>query len=163
VPNALVFITTVTHERQAIFSTEENTALLFDTMRSVQAAHTFHLLAYAVLPDHLHLLMKTEPTDNFSDIMKSIKWNYTFEYKHLHAISTPLTIWQKRFWDHVIRNEEDLARHVDYIHYNPVKHGLVASPALWKHSTFSHWLERGYYSEEWGQHEPSHIAGMDPE
>ncbi len=92
--------------------------------------------------------------------MKSIKWNYTYEYKRLNEVAGSLTLWQKRFWDHIIRDEDDLARHVDYIHYNPVKHGLAATAAQWKHSTFTHWQERGYYPPEWGAQAPPLIANM---
>ena len=59
-------------------------------------------------------------------------------------------IWQRRYWEHLIRDEADFAAHVDYIHFNPVKHGLVAAPRAWEHSTFRDWVERGVYERDWG-------------
>ena len=70
-------------------------------------------------------------------------------------------IWQRRFWEHVIRNEEDWRRHVDYIHYNPVKHGYAMCPSDWQYSSFSRAVERGWYSQDWGNHEPGNIKGVD--
>jgi putative transposase len=160
IPNALVFITSVTRDRLPLFAAEHNVDLLFSTLRSVQAIHPFHLLAYAILPDHMHLLMRTEPDTDFSQVMKSIKWNFTRNYKAAKAIEEPLPLWQERFWDHVIRDETDLSHHMDYIHYNPVKHGCVDAPEKWKSSTFSYWLERGYYTSGWGRAEPSEIASF---
>lgn len=59
-------------------------------------------------------------------------------------------IWQRRFWEHCIRNESDFARHLDYIHLNPVHHGLAAAPRDWEHSSFRTWVDRGVYEEMWG-------------
>jgi putative transposase len=59
-------------------------------------------------------------------------------------------LWQHRFWDHVIRNENDYVRHVDYIHYNPVKHGLTPSPFEYELSSINRWAARGYYDRTWG-------------
>jgi len=70
-------------------------------------------------------------------------------------------LWQRRFWDHIIRDEDDLKMHVDYIHYNPVKHGLVARPEDYPYSSYRYWFERGYYEEEWGHSEPENLKGMD--
>ncbi len=59
-------------------------------------------------------------------------------------------VWQRRFWEHWIRDEDDYARHFDYIHYNPVKHGLVMSPGEWKHSSFQEYVKKGVYPADWG-------------
>jgi putative transposase len=72
-----------------------------------------------------------------------------------------LRFWQKRFWDHIIRDEEDLAQHLDYIHYNPVKHGLVTRPEEWQHSSFIAWQERGAYPEQWGWTLPGSLGRND--
>ena len=60
------------------------------------------------------------------------------------------TIWQRRFWEHTIRDQEDMIRHIDYIHFNPVKHGLVQSVAEWPWSSFHRYVRDGYYHESWG-------------
>ena len=62
-------------------------------------------------------------------------------------------VWQRRFWEHLIRDERDLAAHIDYIHHNPVRHGLVSAPRDWQHSTFSQWVDRGVYDPTWGSGE----------
>jgi putative transposase len=127
--------------------------------------HPYHLLAYIILPDHFHWLMQVDdPSGNFSIVMRSIKANFTLEYKKLYGIKTPYKLWQARFWDHVIRDEQDLENHFDYIHWNPVKHGYVKNPDEWKHSSYQHWFSRGYYPEE-RKHgiEPFIIPKMDIE
>lgn len=70
-----------------------------------------------------------------------------------------MNFWQMRFWDHIIRDEVDLQRHLDYIHYNPVKHGWVAKPEDWPHSSFLAWKERGAYTDGWGWSEPQSVVG----
>lgn len=67
-------------------------------------------------------------------------------------------VWQPRFWEHVIQDEEDFERHLDYIHYNPVKHGLVASPGDWPYSSFHRWVRLGAYDPEWGRGSPEEYS-----
>jgi putative transposase len=61
-----------------------------------------------------------------------------------------LGLWQRRFWEHAIRDDDDLARHIDYVHWNPAKHGLVSRVADWPYSTFHRCVERGLYAPDWG-------------
>jgi putative transposase len=70
-------------------------------------------------------------------------------------------IWQRRYAEHLIRDEEDWKRHLDYIHYNPVKHGYVESPARWPFSTFARYVRLGEYEEGWGQSEPETVRAME--
>jgi putative transposase len=145
---------------------DTDVALLFETMREVQKRHPFRLLAYVILPDHLHWLLKVQvhTGENFSTVMQSIKRNFTLNYKDAHNIDTPLQLWQPRFWDHIIRDQEDMNNHFDYIHYNPVKHGYAARPEDWSHSTYHFWLERGYYTIGWGHAAmPGSVEGMEYE
>jgi putative transposase len=72
-------------------------------------------------------------------------------------------VWQRRFWEHTIRDEDDWRRHVDYIHYNPVKHGLAKRPGDWPWSSFRKAVAKGWYDEAWGACEPEAIDGMDYE
>ena len=163
IPNAIVFITCVTQDRAPFLRAEADIKLFSETLRNVQQIHPFRLLAYVILPDHFHWLMRVEKeSGNFSDILQSIKRNFTLNYKDAHPIPTPMKLWQSRFWDHIIRDEKDLERHFDYIHWNPVKHGYIHYPEDWLHSTYAHWLKLGYYGLEWGRgEEPSGIAEMD--
>jgi putative transposase len=165
IPNAIVFITSVTQDRIPYLQGERNLALFWETLRYIQQIHPFNLLAYVTLPDHIHWLLRVnDPSETFSDILRSVKRSFTFNFKRAYGITTPVTLWQQRFWDHVIRDERDLERHFDYIHYNPVKHGYVKYPEDWAESTFKHWLERGYYEVGWGHHgTPENVAEMEAE
>jgi putative transposase len=82
--------------------------------------------------------------------MHSIRPNFTKLHKAAVGRSAPMRLWQRRYWDHVIRDEADLVAHFDYIHYNPVKHGLVTRPEDWPHSSYLDWRRRGCYPERWG-------------
>jgi putative transposase len=162
VPDAIVFITGVTRHRTPYFASESHLDLFWDTLRRVQDIHPFHLLAYVILPDHFHWLMQVEDeSGNFSRVLHSVKRNCTLNFKKARGITGSFSLWQGRFWDHVIRDERDLSNHLDYIHWNPVKHRYVLHPADWAQSTFRHWRDRGYYELDWGcGGEPSNIGDM---
>jgi putative transposase len=161
VPEAIVFITSVTHKRIPYLAEQGDMALFWQTLRAVQVIHPFHLLAHVTLPDHFHWLMRVDDeSGDFSSVVHSAKRNYTWNYKRAHGIQGPFHLWQDRFWDHVIRDEKDLQRHFDYIHFNPVKHGYVQHPEDWPHSSYRHWLRLGYYEPGWGSIEPEDLEGM---
>jgi len=144
IENSLIFITNVTLHRKPILLEEDNVNLFWHSLEMVKDHHPFNLLAYVILPDHFHWLISMPQNDpNFSRVLLSFKWNYTLNYKKLHEIHAPFHIWQRGFLDHVIRNEKDLEAHVDYIHYNPVKHKLVDSPEKWQFSSYRDWEENG--------------------
>ena len=85
------------------------------------------------------------------------------------GMNAPLTkraekkVWQRRFWEHLLRNEKDCQVHMDYIHYNPVKHGYVQSPYDWPSGSFRRAVKQGLYPADWGAKEPSNISGMNLE
>jgi putative transposase len=93
---------------------------------------------------------------NISDIMKRIKLSFAADYRKRHEIFNGRT-WQNGFWDHMIRNDEDFKRHLDYIHYNPVKHGLVRNAHDWPHSSIHKFKDE--YPEDWGINEAIDIKG----
>jgi len=163
--DAIVFITCVTRDRIPYLEPHDNLELFWETMRRVQTMHPFRLLAYVILPDHFHWLMRVgDPSGNFSTVLHSVKRNFTLNFKKAHGITSPLSLWQDRFWDHVIRDEQDLNNHFDYIHWNPVKHGYVERPEDWAQSTYLFWVERGYYEPGWDwQGEFEDIAGANLE
>jgi len=110
----------------------------------------------------MHIASEDKVT--FSTVLHSVKRNYTLNFKSEHGITGSFSLWQSRFWDHIIRDENDLNKHFDYIHWNPVKHNYVRCPNDWAHSTYRHWLRRGYYDPGWGCDEkPAGIADMDVE
>jgi putative transposase len=163
VTNATIFITAVTNYRIPIFKDPDNIQILFTTFKNVVLLHPYELFAYVVLPDHIHLIIQLiKGQENFSTIMKSIKGNFTVNYKKAHYIQNNLVLWQKRFWDHIIRDENDLQKHLDYIHWNPVKHRYADTPLKWEQSSFPKWIERGVYDSTWGiGGEPEMIQKMD--
>lgn len=161
VPNAIVFITQVVEGRIPVFSNETHLELLQSTLRCVKILHPFSMLGYAFLPDHFHLLIKPTGSSTFSQIMHSVKPNFTKAYKQAIGFTGSKKFWQKRFWEHTIRDEADFGRHLDYIHYNPVKHGLVTKPEDWPHSSFRAWWERGAYPDRWGWSLPPAITEWD--
>lgn len=114
----------------------------------VQSTHPFRIDAWVLLPEHLHCIWTLPEGDmNFSKRWGLIKANFSRELKGQRT--TP--VWQNRFWEHLIRDDRDLQTHLDYIHYNPVKHGLVESPKDWPYSTFHRYVQEGFYPLNWGE------------
>ena len=165
VPDAIVFITGVTRRRRPYLQHRADLDIFWETMRAVKEIHPFRLLAYVILPDHFHWLMRAEDdAGDFSTVLHSVKRNCTLNYKAAHGIAESFRLWQGRFWDHVIRDERDLWVHFDYVHWNPVKHGYVTYPEAWDQSTYVHWKKLGYYEDGWGHAEaPTSVKGMEAE
>jgi putative transposase len=163
IPNSIIFITLVTKNRRILFGRRQlnNVEMFFDKLRNVRERKPFKLLAYSFLPDHVHLLIRPTGEVNFSSILQSAQRSYTFEYKEHYGIQGSLSLWQHRFWDHVIRDEKDLDQHFDYIHWNAVKHGLVNRPEDWPHSSYGYWAEKGYYDAGWGHVPPKNLDDVD--
>ena len=139
------FFTVVAAGRRPIFSAPEAVAALRCAFARVRTKHPFDIDAAVILPDHLHCIWTLPAGDaDFSTRWRLIKSQFS---RH-SGIERP--VWQPRFWEHCIRSEQDLARHIDYIHYNPVKHGYVAKPAEWPYSSFARFVSQGAYSDDWG-------------
>ena len=109
-----------------------------------------------MLPEHLHAIWQLPPDDHdFSTRWRLIKSRFSQAIKTGEPISESRLkkgergIWQQRFWEHVIRDDEDYARHVEYIHHNPVKHGRAARAADWPYSSFGRWVERDVCPTDW--------------
>jgi len=148
-----VFVTLVAHERRPwLVSSVE---ILRDSWTRVKECSSFRHLAHVVMPDHLHWLFEPAKDGNFSAIVGAFKRDVTWRMKEA-GTSGPL--WQSRFYDHLIRDDTDFARHVDYIHYNPVKHGISTDAGDCPHSSFSSWIKRGMYTPDWGRSTPAEIA-----
>ena len=150
VPNAIVFITQTVGNRAPIFREPRWVGLLRATLHCVQELHPFRMHAYVFLPDHLHLLIQPTPPETHSSVMHSLKPAFTLAYKQAMGITGgSLQFWQRSFYDHLIRDERDFEHHLHYIHFNPVKHGLVARPEDWPDSSMAAWKARGAYPEMW--------------
>jgi putative transposase len=160
IPGSIVFITNVVHNREPVFAREADLNLLRHTLHRTQQLHPFLMIAYAFLPDHMHLMIRPTGASNFSQIMHSTKSYFTHAYKQVHGLEGSLRFWQKRFRDHLIRDADDFEHHLHYIHYNPVKHGYVTRPEAWLHSSFAAWKQKGAYPDRWGWSLPDAIEGF---
>jgi len=153
------FFTVVTHNRRKFLCHEANVGLLREAFRSVIDKHPFTIDAFVLLPEHMHCIWTLPESDNdFSTRWRLIKSFFSRKckesFKGLQTANrlnkNEQAVWQHRFWEHQIRNDGDFIKHVDYIHYNPVKHGLVNSPLAWPHSTFRRYVEQGSCHVDWG-------------
>ena len=156
------FITSVTYKRQAILGGYE--ALLYRSFVRARDKFGFDLIAWVIIPDHFHLLMDARSIE-ISRILHWIKQSFSMNYRKANRQPAGgLTnkagqgrVWQYRFWDHIIRDEIDFNRHLDYIHYNPVKHEIVGKPFDYRFSSIHQYRE--YYQDDWGVKEPVKIEG----
>jgi putative transposase len=124
--------------------------------RVVQERRPFETIAICVLPDHVHAVWALPEGDaDFSTRWSLIKTGFSRGVDAGSRSKSKLAkrekgVWQRRYWEHAIRNEADLERHIDYTHFNPVKHGHVAKVADWPHSSFHRYVERGVLVADWG-------------
>ncbi len=162
IPGATLFFTVVTFDRKNILCSDDNPRHLREAMESVRADHPFTIDAIVLLPDHLHCIWTLPPDDNaFSKRWMLIKSRFTRKcidpFKGTPSPSRikkrEQNIWQRRFWEHQIRDELDYKRHIDYIHFNPVKHRLATAPREWKYSSFHRYVKNGIYHLDWGARE----------
>jgi putative transposase len=153
VPGATYFFT-LTLEHRGASTLTDYAPTLREALAYVKRRHPFAIDAMSVLPDHLHALW-TLPAD---DADFATRWMLVKQYfsKRLPVESArrgkkgERTVWQRRYWEHMIRDDADFAAHVDYIHFNPVKHGLVRRASDWPYSSFHRYVRRGILLDDWG-------------
>ncbi len=154
------FFTLATQDRRRLFGEEAARRCLGEAIREVQAQQPFEMVAIVLMPNHLHCIWTLpDDDDDYSSRWAKIKRAFVESWTVVGGREATISdarrtrhergIWQKRFWEHRIRNQTDLARHVNYIHYNPVKHGLVRCPHAWPYSSFHRWVNEGYYKQDW--------------
>lgn len=159
------FFTVVTFQRQRFLTNPQCLKILRETIAEVRQKFPFTIDAWVLLPDHMHCIWTLPPEDaDFSKRWGLIKANFSKRIKTLYPQTNILTasrvkhrettIWQRRFWEHLIRDEADFQRHVDYIHFNPVKHGLVNRLRDWPYSTFHRYVKDGIYPPDWAEQVP---------
>jgi putative transposase len=131
-------------------------AELRNAIRETRMRHPFAIDAIVVLPDHLHAVWTLPEGDaDFATRWRLIKSTFSRSIPGGERISASRAakgergIWQRRYWEHTIRDEVDFERHLDYIHINPVKHGLVTRVRDWPHSSFHRMVKLGIYPEDW--------------
>ncbi len=164
-PGGTFFFTVVTADRRPIFQTDAARSLLGACLREERALRPFEVEALVLLPDHVHAMLTLPPGDpDFSTRWSSIKARFTRRWlsRGGREVTPPpgqaregrRGVWQARFFEHTIRDEDDFLRHADYIHFNPVKHGLANHPAEWPWSSFHRHVAMGFYPPEWAKPEP---------
>ncbi len=157
VPGASWFFTVNLAQRKGNRLLVERIDLLRAAVATVRARHPFRMDAVVILPDHLHCILTLPPGDaDFSTRWNLIKGGFSRAVEKGERISSSRAkrgergIWQRRFWEHLIHDQEDFNRHADYIHWNPVKHGWALRVADWPHSSFHEYVRRGIYPVDWG-------------
>jgi putative transposase len=132
--------------------------VLRDAFLRTRLERPFALEAIVVLPEHLHCLWRLPPGDNdFPTRWRLIKSRFsraiavTERQSRSRRRQGERGLWQRRYWEHMVRDDDDYRHHLDYIHFNPVKHGLVRDAADWPHSSLSQWIARGRYGPDWGR------------
>ncbi len=159
-PGGTFFFTVVTADRTPFLADASAVRLLRRAIHATGQRWPFTVDALVVLPDHLHTMWTLPDGDvDFSTRWAYLKKTFTKAWLASHGEEQPVSdskqrarrrgVWQRRFWEHTIRDETDFERHCDYIHYNPVRHGLAACPHTWAFSTFRHYVRRGFYDPQW--------------
>ena len=160
VPGGTFFFTVVTHRRRRLFHVEVNRRLLGEVIRETQRDWPFELNAIVLLPDHLHAIWTLPPGDaNYSGRWSVIRKDFSTRFLANGGRDETVSagkrrerrrgVWQRRFWEHAIEDEDDFRVHFDYIHYNPVKHKLAKCPHDWEPSSFHRWVNAGVYPMDW--------------
>ncbi len=151
------FITVVTYERNPILV--DNIELLRECFADVKKKFNFEIDAIVILPDHFHIIVKVDDPYAYSKIIGSVKRHFSQQcdpkyYAHLYQSESRRRqhykpVWQKRFYEHTIRDEKDYKRRLDYIHFNAVKHGYAKVPREWNYSSFKKFVKNGTYYMDW--------------
>lgn len=155
------FFTLVTHQRKPLLLHPPVRAALREAIEYVRANRPFTVEAWVLLPDHLHCIWTLPAGDaGFSKRWGVIKQRVSSRCRAQSIVADDLSaskqhrreagLWQRRYWEHLIRDEHDYRRHMDYIHWNPVKHGLVKQASEWPYSTFHRHVRDGLYPADWG-------------
>lgn len=160
VPGGTFFFTLVTEGRAPLFVGANSRELLHQAIDVCRQCRPFQLDAIVLLPDHLHVMVTLETGDSdFSSRLSMIKAAFTRSYLASGGAEQTRSpsrvskrrrgVWQRWFWEHTIRDERDRNAHLDYIHFNPVKHGLVTCPHDWPYSSFARYVGSGHYDRSW--------------
>ena len=152
------FFTLVTYERAPILRDAEVASLFYRAIGHVRRDHPFALDAHVIMPDHVHLMLTLpEDDDDFSTRLMLIKAGFTRRFLATGRAAgsrrgerRERAVWQGRFWEHLIVGDREFDACADYIHYNPVQHGLVRTPAEWPESSFAQWVADGRRDPDWG-------------
>lgn len=158
VPGGTYFFTLATWRRQSLLTHPDAVAALREAFRDVRGVHPFETVALVMLPDHLHAIWTLPPNDaDYARRWAMIKRQISRRTAHLVRRATTASmvrrretgVWQRRYWEHLIRDDTDLRRHLDYVHFNPVKHGYARRVGDWPYSTFHRYVADGRLPADW--------------
>ena len=166
VQGGVYFLTVVTHQRRRILTVDVARELLRYAIQDVRERWPFRLVAIVLLPDHFHAIVELPGGDaSYSLQVQKIKERFTRSYlaaggregdpSASRQRKQERAVWQRRFWEHTVRDEDDLKRCVDYVHWNPVKHGIVRQVVDYPWSSFHRFVKLGEYESNWGGKDPS--------
>ena len=160
------FFFTVTLQNRKSFLLIKKINLLKEAVRQVKEQHPFQIKAYVILPEHLHMIWEL-PTDDSDYSMRWKKIKTLFSkginksgFKLLKTKHNEFRLWQRRFWEHAIKDLDDFENHIHYIHYNPIKHNLVHNLADWPHSSFHYYVQTGQLNASWGGSTMNRVDGF---
>ena len=165
----MYFLTLVTHERRPLFSQADARRLLREAIEHVRQRWPMDVHEMVLLPDHLHLLCEIpDEQQDYSTRIRLIKHRFTRAWLDGGRQEGPSSasrqlrglrgVWQKRFYEHTIRNQREFRRHVVYVHMNPVKHDLVQRAIDWPWSTFHRHVQEGLLPPDWAG--PTELPGI---
>ena len=168
IPNSMVFITIVTYNRKQILL--DYIDLIKSYFKYTKTKISFNIVAIVILKDHIHFILQLENMNDYPNIIKYFK---TFFSRNINIDNSDLTegkkrknekgVWQSRYWAHIILDENDLNKHIDYIHYNPMKHYNIA-PKDWEYSSFMKYVNNKFYDINWCNFEDKYrISELDLE
>ena len=156
-PGATWFFTVAAARRRHLLTDLRVISAFGTAMREARQTLPFSMPAWVILPDHLHVIWTLPENDTDYPRRWSIIKRRTSQLADLPPTARSCSmvarresgLWQRRYWEHLIRDEHDLQRHVDYIHFNPVKHGYAKQASDWPHSSIHAWIARGDLPDDW--------------
>ena len=166
------FFTVVTNRRRPILTTDLGVKCLRKAWRDTIQTMPFDVEAVCVLPDHIHTIWSLPGgDDDYPARWRKIKGVFSREYRagggpggdpaSSRKRKREVDVWQRRYWEHRIRDVDDFRRHVEYTHFNPVKHGHVTSVARWPWSSFHNHVKQGWIEPDWGTIEPDEVTNLE--
>lgn len=156
IQNSYVHLVILAYNRQNIFT--GNIELLRRAFKNAHNYFKFEILAICVLPNHIHMILKPDIISEYPRIITSIKYYFSKNINNVgqecptygYTNKRERGIFQRRYYEHTIKSEDEYNNHINYIHFNPVKHGLVNAVKDWEYSSFHKFVKKGFYEENWG-------------
>lgn len=156
IQNSYVHLVILAYKRQNIFT--DNIELLRCAFKNAKKYFKFEILTICVLPNHIHMILKPDNISEYPRIITSIKYYFSKNINYVgqecptygYMNKRERGIFQRRYYEHTIKSEDEFNNHINYIHFNPVKHGLVNAVKDWEYSSFHQFVKKGLYEVNWG-------------